>query len=60
MDTISADRDGYSGREIAVADQADTRARAPDVRYQVGVPRPVENDDGEIFDIAVQTPGNRF
>src|SRR5690349_8106952 len=54
MHAISANGDGYSGREITVANQADTCAGAPDIRDQLTVARPIEHDDGQIRDVAVE------
>ena len=53
-------RHGYSRREVAIANQSDARARRAYLFNQLFVPRPVQHDHDEIFDVAVQPLGNRF
>src|SRR5438105_4720393 len=48
----SGDRRRYSSREVAVADETDARARFAHVLYELPVARAVEDDDGEVFDVA--------
>src|SRR5437588_3938289 len=48
----SGDRRRYSSREVAVADETDARARFAHVLYELPVARAVENDDGQVFDVA--------
>src|SRR6201987_130149 len=52
------DGSGDAGGEVAVADQADARAGFPDVVDELLVARAVENDDDEVFDVAVEALGN--
>ena len=54
----AGDRRGDAGREIAVADQADARARLADVGDQLLVPRAVEHHDDQIVHAALQAAGD--
>ena len=49
---------GDAGGEVAVADQPDARARLADLGDQALVARPVEHDDHEVVDLAVERLGD--
>src|SRR6516165_8883710 len=53
------DGGGDSGGEVAVADQANTRAGFADVVDELFVARAVEDDDDKVLDIAVEPLGDR-
>ena len=48
------DRRRDAGRQVAVADQPDARAGGADVGDQLLVARPVEHDDDQVVDVAVE------
>ena len=50
MHAAADDRGGDAGRQIAVTDQSDARARGADLFDELLVPWPVEDDDHEILD----------
>ena len=60
VDVGAADRGRDAGREVAVADQLDARAGGADVGDQLLVPRPIEDDDHQILDVAAEAPGDRL
>ena len=47
-----------SGREIAIADQADARARLADIRDELLMPRPVEHHHHHVVHAPLQAPGD--
>ena len=49
-------RDGR--REVAVGDELDARAGAPDLLDEVGVPRPIQDDDRDVVGPAAQRRGD--
>ena len=53
-------RGGDAGREVAVADEPDARARLADVGDEPLVARPVEDDDHEVVDLAVERLRDRL
>src|SRR6185503_599309 len=46
------DRAADRGGEVAVGNELDARARAPDLGDEVGVARPVEDDHGDVLGFA--------
>ncbi len=48
-----------AGREVAVADQPDARAGRADIVDQLLVPRPIEHDDDQVLDVALEAAGDR-
>src|SRR6267143_144747 len=53
-------RRGNPGREVAIANQPDARTRRAYLFNELFVPRPVQYDHHEIFNVAVQPLGNRL
>src|SRR2546429_9442178 len=49
-------RRGNTSRKIAIRNQANPRTRAPYVVDQFLVPRTIQNDHGQVFDVATKTP----
>ncbi len=52
VDAGARDRAGDGGRQVAVADELDARAGRPDLGDQVVVPRPLEDHDRDVADLA--------
>ena len=50
----SGDRDGKRSHEVAIFDELDASARRAHVVDELFVSRAVEDDDGEIADVAIQ------
>src|SRR5256714_1295838 len=50
----AGDRRRYPRGEVAVADEPDARARLTHVLYELPVARAVEDDDGQVFDVAAK------
>jgi hypothetical protein len=59
MDAAANDGCRNTGREVAIADQANARAGGADLIDQLRVARPVEDDNDEIFDSATVGLRNR-
>ena len=53
MHAISPNGNGNPGRQIAVADQADSCSRSADIFNELRVPRSVQHDDREVFYLAI-------
>src|SRR4029079_6212556 len=60
VDAGADDGRGDACRQVAVADQPDARAGRANVRNQLFVPRPVEHDDDQVVDTALEAPGDRL
>jgi len=51
-------RGGDAGRQIAVANQSDTCSGGTDIGDQLLVTLPLEDDDGEVVDVAIEGVGD--
>ena len=58
VDAGAAHRGGDARRQVAVADQADPGAGGADVGDQLAVALAVEDDDGEVVDVALERVGD--
>src|SRR5271169_4787350 len=54
------DGGGDSSGEVAVPDEANAGSGLANLFDEFFVARAIQNDDDEIFDVAIQAPGNRF
>ena len=58
VDAGALDGAADRGRDVAVADELDPGARGADLGDQLGVARPVEDDDRDVGDLAPQRLGD--
>src|ERR1700733_362310 len=58
VDACANDRRGTPGGQGAVADQADARAGGANLGDELFVARAIENDDDEVFEVAVEALGD--
>jgi len=60
MNAGAHDSSGDAGGKITIADEANTSASFANVFDEFFVARAIENDDDEVFDVAVETFGDGF